>query len=164
MQGSPVSKLEKPFYSDVAHDELILRFSGAGPGMQATVYTGYFHSQDQEKELIDYRFNWLHEDASAITLPSSGEQIKMSQVKTPAGPVTVYFWYDVNGRILIEPVKVKLASLADALLDRRTNGAVVIVQFDGTHQAPAAEKQDFLEQLMSTLHEYLQDTEDTQAN
>jgi EpsI family protein len=164
LQGSPVSKLEKPFYSDVAHDELILRFAGAIPGMQATVYAGYFHSQDQEKELIDYRFNWLHEDAGVITLPSSGEQIKMSQVKTAAGARTVYFWYDVNGRILVEPVKVILASLADALLDRRTNGAVVIVQFEGVHQAPAAEIQDFLEQLMNTLHEYLQDTEDAQTN
>jgi len=84
----------------------------------------------------------------------------MSRVNTPAGPSTVYFWYDVNGRILVEPVKVKLASLADALLDRRTNGAVVIVQVHGGQQESAAEIQDFLEQLMGSLREYLQATDD----
>lgn len=161
LQGIPVSKLEKPFFSDVAHDELILRFSGPAD-MQATVYVGYFHAQDQEKELIDYRFNWLHENATLTVLPSSGEQVKMSHVKTPSGDKTVYFWYDVNGRILVDPVKVKLASLSDALLNRRTNGAVVIVQADGKQQSP--DMQQFLDQLMSSLREYLQVSNDIQAN
>jgi len=158
LHGKPISKLDAPFYSDLAHDELILQFANPA-GMKATVYVGYFHSQDQQKELVDYRYNWLHEGASMIELPSSSVQMKMNHVKTGSGEVTVYFWYDVNGRLLTEPVKVKLASLADALMRRRTNGAVVIVQVEGKHEDASTEVQEFLEQLVVAVQANLQFSE-----
>ncbi len=149
IKGKPISSLNKPFYSDLAHDELILQFASPA-GVRAKVYIGYFRFQNQEKELIDYRYNWLHKGASQIELPSSSVpiQMKMSHVKTTTGIVTVLFNYDVNGRILVNPVKVKLASLIDVLTGRRSNGAIIIIQIDGKLEQPSAEIKKFLKQVV----------------
>ena len=148
-KGKPISSLKKPFYSDLAHDELMLQFAGPA-GVRAKVYIGYFRFQNQEKELIDYRYNWLHKDASRIELASSPVpiQMKMSHVKTATGIITVFFNYDLNGRILIDPVKVKLASLIDVLTGRRSNGAIIIIQIDGKLEQPTAEVQEFMKQVV----------------
>jgi exosortase len=150
-QGKPISSLEAPFYSDLAHDELILQFANPA-GITAKAYVGYFRFQNQEEELIDYRYNWLHDGASRIELSSSSVpiQMKMSRVKTRTGIITVFFCYDVNGRILIDPVKVKLASLVDALTGRRSNGAIIIIQIDGNSEYPSAEIQEFIKQVVIT--------------
>jgi len=148
-KGKPISRLKKPFHSDLAHDELILQFASPA-GVRAKVYVGYFRIQNQEKELIDYRYNWLHKDARRIELSSSPVpiQMKMSHVRTTTGIITVFFNYDVNGRILIDPVKVKLASLIDVLTGRRSNGAIIIIQIDGKLEQPSAEIQEFLKQVV----------------
>jgi EpsI family protein len=150
LKGKQISSLKKPFHSDLAHDELILQFSSQ-TGVGAKVYVGYFRFQNQEKELIDYRYNWLHKGASRIELQTSPVpiQMKMSHVKTTNGIITVFFNYDVNGRILIDPVKVKLASLIDTLTGRRSNGAIIIVQIDGKLEQPSAEIQEFLKEVVA---------------
>ena len=165
LQGHPITELERPFYSGLAHDELILQFSNQ-TGMKAKVYVGYFHSQDQEKELIDYRYNWLQDDASKIELRSSSlpVQIKVNRVKTRLGEMTVFFWYDVNGKILTNPIKVKLASLADALWKRQTNGAIVIVQVEGEQEEPSADAKAFVNQVLILSQEYLRTKENFFVN
>ena len=75
--------------------------------------------------------------------------MKMSHVKTTTGIVTVFFNYDVNGRILVNPVEVKLASLIDVLAGRRSNGAIIIIQIDGKLEKPSAEIQEFLKQVVA---------------
>ena len=148
-QGKPITRLDAPFHSGLAHDELILRFTGPS-GIVAKVYVGYFQFQNQEEELIDYRYNWLHAGASSIELSSTPEpiQMKMNHVKTGSGAVTVFFNYDVNGRNLVDPVKVKLASLVDVLTARRSNGAIIIIQFEGVLEYPSAEIDEFLQQVV----------------
>ena len=74
--------------------------------------------------------------------------MKMSHVRTNTGIITVFFNYDVNGRILIDPVKVKLASLIDALTGKRSNGAIIIIQIDGKLDQPSAEIQEFMKQVV----------------
>jgi len=156
-QGKPISELEAPFYSDLAHDELILQYANTA-GITAKVYVGYFHSQNQEHELIDYRYDWLHGGARVIDFPASTHpfQMKMNRVKTKTGLVTVYFCYDVNGRILIDPVTVKLASLVDALLRGRANGAIIIIQVDGDLEDFSVDTREFVNEVVIAAQASLQ--------
>lgn len=156
-QGKPHGNMGAPFYSDLAHNELILKFDSPS-GVTAIVYAGYFHSQNQEEELIDYRFNWLHTGARTIELSSVTDPIKMkmNSVQTGNGTMAVFFCYDINGKNLVDPVKVKLASLADALIRRRNNGAIIIIQVNDTSETPSVEVQEFLKQVVNTLQVSLQ--------
>ena len=156
-QGKPIGNMDAPFYSGLAHDELIFLFTSPS-GITAKVYAGYFRSQNQEEELIDYRYNWLHAGASTIEVSSSTVpiQMKMNRVQTRNGTVAVFFCYDINGKILIDPVKVKLASLADALIRRRNNGAIIIIQVDENSEYPSVEVREFIKQVVLTLQGSLQ--------
>jgi EpsI family protein len=146
--GTSVEKLDEPFPSQLAQNELIRRYTNA-TGETAILYIGYFYLQNQEKELIDYRYDWLHEDATAIELPSSSgpAHMKKKRVKTSTGSFMVYFFYDINGRNIIDRRMVKLANLVDALLKRRTNGAIVIILFENPEDDLSKSEREFLMQV-----------------
>lgn len=151
-QGKLTDKLGKPFYTGVAHTELIATYSNQA-GENARVYVGYFHSQNQQEELIDYRYNWLQDEAETIELSSSSSRflMKRSRVRTGKRGVTVFFSYQINGRNVIDPRMAKLASLFDAIVHRRNNGAVIIVIFDRETGSLSGSEQQFLEDVVNMV-------------
>jgi len=155
-QGKPIKELGKPFHTGLAHDEIIMRYSTPA-GEKADVYIGYFHSQDQEKELIDYRYNWLHEDAKVIELPSASPAISMKTniVKTKSGPARVFFAYDINRRNIVDIKMAKLVSLFDAAFERRNNGAIIIVRFYKAQELLSDSENAFLSQILAKSREIL---------
>ena len=148
--GEPLNKLEKPFYTGLAHTEFIAGYVNQA-GETAKVYIGYFHSQNQQEELIDYRYNWLHDGAEPFELKSSSSTFSMKRtfIRTGSRAATVFFSYDINGRNIIDARMVKLVSVIDALVRRRNNGAIIIVVFDREVQELAMGEQEFLVQVMS---------------
>jgi EpsI family protein len=146
--GKPITELGKPFHTGLAQDELIASYSNPAGGA-VNVFIGYFRSQDAEHELVDYRYNWLHEGARVVEVPAaSSVRMKMNRVETQSGPKTAFFVYEVNGRSLIDLKKIKLASLLDALFHQRSNGAIVIVLFDKVTDKLSIEEQEFLGNLL----------------
>jgi len=156
--GEPLNKLEKPFYTGLAHTEFIAGYVNQA-GETAKVYIGYFHSQNQQEELIDYRYNWLHEGAEPVELKqsSSGFSMKRNFIRTGSRVATVFFSYDINGRNIIDARMVKLVSVIDALVKRRNNGAIIIVAFDREVQELSMEEQEFLMQVISRASASLPD-------
>ena len=148
-RGRPLGGLDRPFYTDVAHTEHIAGFVNQD-GETARVYIGYFHSQDQQQELVDYRYNWLYDGADKVELPSlsPGYSMLKSRVKAGDRTVTVYFAYDINGRNIISPRSAKLASLFDALVRMRNNGAIIMVIFDRGVQELSDAEQELLVQVV----------------
>jgi exosortase/archaeosortase family protein len=148
--GKRIEELGPPFRKGVAQDEFAARYVGPS-GSTATIFLGYFPFQNDERELIDYRFNWLHEGARPIDVPTAPPTpMKVARVKVDGRPVTAYFHYDVNGRQLVDPKLVKLASLIDALGRRRTNGAIVVVLFEGAESEGLSNGQHaFLEGVLA---------------
>ena len=148
-KGRPIKELGKPFYTGLAQDELIASYVNSA-GVTVNVFIGYFRSQDAEHELVDYRYNWLHEGARAIDVPaaSSSVRMKMNAVATTRGPGTAFFVYEINGESLVDLKKIKFASLLDALFRQRTNGAIIIVLFDKEPDQLSVEEQEFLGSLL----------------
>ncbi len=148
-KGRPIKDLGEPFYIGLAQNELIASYSNAA-GVTVKVFVGYFQSQDAEHELVDYRYDWLHDGAHVIdvTAGSSSVRMKRNSVKTETGPKTAYFVYDINGRSLTDLNRVKFATLIDALFYKRTNGALVIVLFNNETDKLSAEEHEFLSQFL----------------
>jgi EpsI family protein len=148
-KGRPIKELGNPFYAGVAQQELIASYTNPA-GVTIDVLIGYFPTQNAEQELIDYRYNWLHEGASIIELPAASLSVRMKRttVETNTGPRTALFFYKVNEKNLIDPKMVKLASLVDAFFHKRTNGAIIIVLFDKVTDKLSAEEQEFLGNLL----------------
>ena len=146
----PTAGLGKPFYTDVAPNEYIAGFVNQS-GDTARVYIGYFPLQNQQQELVDYRYNWLYDGAGKVAFPalSPGYSMQRSRVQADGRTVTVFFAYDINGRNITSPGQAKLASLVDALVRRRSNGAVIMVIFDRDIQELSDADRDFLVQVVS---------------
>jgi EpsI family protein len=148
-QGRPINELGKPFYIGLAQEELIASYINTS-GVMVNVFIGYFQSQDAEHELVDYRYNWLHEGARVVDVPAalSPVRMKVNTVVTAQGPRTAFFGYEINGRSLVDLKKVKFMSLLDALFYQRTNGAIIIVLFDKETDELSDDEQEFLGSLL----------------
>ena len=148
--GSPIKELGNPFYTGLAQQELVASYTNPA-GVTVNVFIGYFQSQDAEHELVDYRYNWLHDGARVIEVPvaSSSVMMKMNTVATTRGPGTAFFVYEINGRSLVDLKKVKFVSLLDALFYQRTNGSIIIVLFDKEMDQLSTEEQEFLSSLLA---------------
>jgi exosortase len=148
-KGSRMEELGKPFYTGLAQEELIASYKNAS-GITVKVFIGYFQSQDAENELVDYRYNWLHDGAHVIDVPATPSPVRMKvkAVNTGKKPTTAFFVYEINGRSLIDLKKIKFVSLLDALFDRRSNGAIIVLMFDKEADQLSHEEQKFLSDFM----------------
>jgi EpsI family protein len=138
-------------------DDELLRVYRGPSGERVRLYIGYQRYQTEGKELaaVGRREAFpvkLTVDASTIEL---GE-IVHAQVGKQTGTL---FWYDVNGRIVGDWYRAKGYMILDSLTRRRTNGALVMVdweapagpRFDATRQEAVA----FVRELLSILPNYM---------
>lgn len=130
--GRDVNFTEPPFSYFLADNEL-KRVYLDDKGHEIKLYIGYFTSQVQDREIVHYRFDPLQTNARKIPLDTGSGviNIKMSESDEMNNRRSIYFWYDINGRVLTDRYAAKTATVIDAFLHRRTNAAIVVIAADG---------------------------------
>ncbi len=116
------------------------------------VYIGYFESQSQNKELINYRLDWLYKNAQEIEVHLYNEgSIKVNKTifKDGIDNSLALFWYDLNGRLIANNIMAKVITAINGLVKRRTNGAIIIV-------SSSLSNFDELEQVLKDEIEFVQ--------
>ena len=130
-------------------------------GRRIQFYVGYLTSQRQGKEIVNYLTARLHEQAGEVTVPvDSGRVIAANRGRLGDrdNERWILFWYDVNGRVIANRYRAKLATLLDGLRLGRTNGAFVLLSgdpFDGEGVELQRETEAFARDLISVLRGYL---------
>lgn len=143
-----------------ADDELVRRYRSPS-GARAQLYVGYYQHQEQDKELTGDASVALAAVASNLTLKTESGPVEISEiVREKAGTRRgVLFWYDVNGRIVTDVYRLKSYTTWDAVTRRRTNGAVVMIAWDGPAgaQSEAARQHaiEFAQAVMPVLRRHL---------
>ncbi len=139
----------------------ITRAYRKAPDHEIMLYVGYFESQKQDKELINYRLENLYDNAIEIEIPigpNNNARVNKSLFKDGMQDTLVLFWYDLNGKIIADNYKAKLLSMLDALLHRRTNGAIIIVSSNLDHPKEDIMPNDeveFIQALVPVLRNHL---------
>jgi EpsI family protein len=67
------------------------------------------------------------------------------------------YWYDINGRILSETYQAKAYTAWDGITRKRTNGAVVVITWEGTTPENADEREQaitFARELVPVLRNH----------
>lgn len=142
-------------------DSKIMRIYHGVSGREIKLYIGYFESQGQGRELINYISRRFHSDAVKIDIPLGREdsvQVNKTMLREGHTPHLALFWYDLNGGIITDPYKAKLTSTLDALLRGRTNGAIVMVSaaLDQPDDSQIVEdEKGFTQDLIPILRDYL---------
>jgi len=102
----------------------------------------YYAMQEEGKELTDIRYYWGEDEEKTIKISTGKKTLEIKKVSSFRKPhsAKLYYWYDINGRILTRSYEVKLITVWEFLKQRRTNGAIVLItpQF-GNESVPTDE-------------------------
>ena len=122
--GQDTTFTELPFKYFSADTEL-KRVYKDNSGREIKLYIGYFASQDQDREIVNHRFDPLQQNAKAIRISIGTTEIAIKNKID--SKVSIYFWYDINNRIITDRYEAKLTTIFDAFMNRRTNAGIVVV-------------------------------------
>jgi EpsI family protein len=156
VQAYPTPSGERRFAG--ADDELVRAYRSA-TGERVRLYIGYHRFQQEGKKLAGPASSALGRIASPVMLLSESGTINEVDQLRGLVPRGVFFWYDLNGRIVANIYLAKGYTLWDALTRGRTNGAVIMVAWD----CPAGRSVDasrqkalgFVQALVPLLRQYL---------
>ncbi len=92
-----------------------------------TVY--YYAMQEKGKELTDIRYYWREDEEKTIKISMGEKTLEIKKVRSFRKPYStkLYYWYDIDGRILTRSYEVKMVTIWELLKQRRTNGAIVLI-------------------------------------
>ncbi len=114
-----------------ADDELMRAYRNPA-GIEVQLYVAYYRHQEQGKELAGTAADQLGLAASRIG-PGSNAPFDIAEVTREKDGVRrgILFWYDINGRIVSQIYQAKAYMIWDGLTRRRTDGAVVMLAWQG---------------------------------
>ncbi len=154
-------------------DHEIVRTYRSPSGREYQLYVAYFESQRQSKEIVNWLTARLHLNSTVVDIPIdqrksisvnyiSNHQFSPennSLVRNIQSNQHVFFWYNINGRILADRYKAKFASILNALKYGRTNGAFVLVSTAaadrGGEKEVIREKRALIRDFVPVLHRYI---------
>lgn len=141
-------------------DDSLVRTYRAPDGQRIHLYIAYTNSQRQGKELVGMDTAPLHKRAiatdfriGAVSLPANRTFIDQSHRQIPA-----VFWYDINGMSYADRTQAKLATITQAFLRGRTDGALVLVSAEprtGQSEELWKAQEEFAAVVFPLMREYL---------
>ncbi|MGC3973456.1 MAG: exosortase W [Nitrospira sp.] len=143
-----------------AADESLTRTYRASDGRRVNLYVSYTKSQRQGKELVGMETAPLHTEALATTLRVGEDSVPanrtfLAQRRRPAPAV---FWYHINGMGYADRSLAKLATIKQAFLRGRTDGALVLVSAEprsGGNDEPWKAQEEFAAAVFPLMRDYL---------
>lgn len=125
------------------------------------MYVGYFESQHQGKELINYRTADLHQGVSRMRLDIGGSTVEVNRVFTMEGGQgrLVIFWYDLDGWLVADRLHVQMITALRWLVSGRTSGSIILlcIPVESAEKAEAAGTAGaaFLREMTPLLERFL---------
>jgi EpsI family protein len=151
-------------YKNLGVDHELSRIYETASGETIRLYIGYYEYQEQAKELINYKTKELHLNASQYKVAINKDApVEINKVLLPSpkgsGSTLILFWYDLNGRIVADRYMAKAYTAWDAMIHRRTSGAVIMLtsEFDNRGGLDKALHTDeaFIRAIYPLLRDYL---------
>lgn len=133
------------------------------------VYVAYYESQRKGKSIHSPETcmpgsGWTFKQAGTLAIPLPGKQassitVMRAMIERGTNSQLVYYWFNQRGRILTNAYEMKLYNFWDALVQKRTDGALirVISPLSSSEKIEDADKrlQNFIKGIMPTLKEFI---------
>jgi EpsI family protein len=155
--GQDVAMLEDEIFRGFSAHEELKRVYTNTEGHKIKLYIGYFPTQKQSEEMVDYRLDWLHDQPDTIWIRENGMEIPIKKAawRDRKNSKHIYFWYNINGRSILDPYKAKLVTALDAFIKRRNNGAVILIIVDRNWGEDQSEHLQFLQAVFPIIQNHL---------
>jgi EpsI family protein len=141
-------------------DESLTRTYRASDGRRVNLYIAYTKSQRQGKELVGMETAPLHKEALATALRMGEDSIPANRtfLGNRRRPAPAVFLYYINGMGFADRSLAKLATIKQAFLRGRTDGALVLVSAEprsGGSEEPWKAQEEFAAAVLPLMREYL---------
>lgn len=152
---------EDPTLIDLQNvDEYLVRTYQAQDGRRVRLSIAYMTAQHQGKELVGYGTRYLHDGAIAKNLLIGPELLSVNRtyIDKDHQHIPVLFWYHLNGVSYTDPYQAKLATIKQAFLHGRTDGALVLVSAEPhivQSDRPWQSQEQFAAAAFPIMQEYL---------
>jgi EpsI family protein len=157
------SETRFPEFRRMGVDEELSRTYELPTGERVALYVGYYGAQHQDKEIVNYRIDYLFDDKTLVKVPvNDGKEIEVNRrlLREKQGDLVVLYWIDIGGRIVRDKIGAKFYTMLDAMLLRKSNGAVVLVTTDGSGPGNAEKgtrvASEFLRAALPDLRRHLE--------
>ena len=137
----------------VLADEELMRLYQDENGNRIELYIGYFKIQDRESKIIDYRRGWMHEQVSRVPVVSENRTAVINKTRLQQQSINsdIYFWYQMDERIITNQYAGKFFTFMNALLTRKNNAAVIVINTKISDN----EIMPFLEEIIQLINTHL---------
>ena len=144
-----MSEQVRPFPADSE----LMRVYADEKGNSLELYIGYFELQDRGKKIIDYRRAWMHEQASIVPLAEvkTAPRINKTSLLGKSSNSAVYFWYQMDRRIIRNEYAGKFFTFMNAFIKRKNNAAVIVIRTKSTEN----QVMPFLEEAVPLIRTHL---------
>ena len=126
--GVDVKSLNEKFES-VIPDIEIKRIYKNSKGDVIKLYISYFAVQKQNREIVNYRYDWLLDSGKVLKIGL--DDFNLRAIKSEYFDQNVrknaLFWYQIGKQRVVSRYVAKAYTFINAIIKRRTNGAIVIV-------------------------------------
>lgn len=144
----------------VEADKSLTRTYRASDGRRVNLYVAYTTSQRHGKEVVGIGTAPLHTAAMTTMLGVGEESIPVNRtfLGKRGQPAPAVFWYHINGMGYADPVLAKLATIKQAFLLGRTDGALVLVSAEprsGGNDENWMAQEEFAATALPLLREYV---------
>ncbi len=141
-------------------DETLVRTYRAPDGRRVDLYVAYTKAQRQGKELVGMATAPLHERAIATDLQIEAVPMPVNRtfIDKIGRPMPAVFWYHINGMSYADRSQAKLATIKQAFLHGRTDGALVLVSAEprtGQSENHWKAQEEFVGIVFPLIQEYL---------
>lgn len=142
-------------------DDSLVRTYRRADGQQVHLYVAYTKAQRQGKELVGLQTAPLHEKAvaGALLVGEGSVPAYRTFIDKSRRPIPALFWYHINGTSYADRSEAKIATIKQALLHGRTDGALVLISAEprsGGSEAAWMAEEEFAGVLFPIMQEYLQ--------
>ena len=137
--------------------------------LPVSIYVAYYESQRKGRSIHSPETclpssGWIFNQAGTRTIHlseknSSSITVMRAIMEKSGNRNLVYFWFNQRGRILTNPYQMKIYNFWDALVKKRTDGALirVIAPISSVEKIEDADKrlQSFVREILPLLNEYI---------
>lgn len=161
-QGKDVSTFGEPYESAENYDSVIKRVYYDTRGKEVNLFIGYLNLQKKGREIHLYPGGKLEtNNVEIVVTGQSNETYRLRTSKYAVGGTlrkAIYF-YCINGNIINDRYKAKIASILSGLIYQKTNAAIVIISFqkNGPEANPEVDKEalQLTEELIPVMQAYM---------
>jgi len=128
--------------TDMHPDDKLVRCYN-NKGQEVHLYVAYFTQQEQKRKVTAFTLNSYVEGEECDVFTEGGSVKLRRAIPNMRGSTgNTYYWYNIDGKVISNQLQAKLALIVSGIIHQRTNGSLVVIKIENSHESPEDKLKD----------------------